>query len=278
MLLLLVGCFAVKTSGQGFKWLYSPVSVDNEIHDPLECHIRLLTTNSNNEIYAIGDHHGQHDFGDGQQGMIHYSRLLNVNSYFISKLDENKNVLWIKYFDIATNLGFTAIVLGDNGDIYISGSATVDHNESVNIVSLYLNPNPTNPDIPNAYSPTHENLPADHVYGFVIQLDAQGNYINSVIFPDISLCGMVKDHDNNFVAVCGRYYPTAPLAFQDLNRATPSNSTIISIHFGKSISTTQTPILRIAFPRLPVIARTIYTARVLIAKLLHLVIPCCSRI
>ncbi|MGK4566439.1 hypothetical protein [Flavobacterium sp. 3HN19-14] len=198
MLMLLVGCCTIKTSGQDFKWLYTIPSVKVVVNS--SSYIYNLATNDNNEIYALGGHYGEHDFGDGQQEMIHHGNPDGANN-FIIKLDADKNVLWVRHFDFATHLYFGSITLDDNGDVFISG--TVETRTS----SVYLNPNPTNPGIPNAYTPTHQNLLPQHYYGFIIKLDAQGNYSNSILFPDIALSSlngnimgeMTKDHDNNLI-------------------------------------------------------------------------------
>ncbi|MGK4568400.1 hypothetical protein [Flavobacterium sp. 3HN19-14] len=139
-----------------------------------------LATNANNEIYALGHHLGRHDFGDGQQETVYNSPT--TTAYFIMKLDEDKNILWVKQFNPGGRYEFGSIVIGDSGDLFISGYAEPVASE------LYLDPNPINPTMPNVYAPTHENLIRNHSYGFVVKLDADGNYItHGVTFFDVNL-------------------------------------------------------------------------------------------
>ncbi|MGK4566437.1 hypothetical protein [Flavobacterium sp. 3HN19-14] len=268
LLLLLVGCYAVKTSAQDFKWLYSPVGISGDTYGLIRCHITTIATNSNNEIYATGDHMGEHNFGD-EQHQINIKGSSGT-AYFITKLDENKNVLWAKQFDFGNRIMyFGDIVFDDNGNVFISGMV------ELSLTSAYLNPNPANPSFPNVYAPTQENLQHGHFYGFVIKLNAQGNYINSIILPDIYLSGMVKDHDNNFVATGESLFD---VLFPFRKWAILLNSITTSIYFGKSILTTRTAIPKMVFSVLHATARIIFIAQVLTAKASHSAMLRCNRI
>jgi len=192
-LLFLIACSPIKTFGQDFEWLYSTRG-QNLSTDLVYAKVWNVITNSGNEIYAIGDHYGQHDFGDGQQEIV-YSANSSVTSNFFLKLDENKNILWVNILKAGGYYRITSLALDDNGNLLVCGFI-----DPVN-TSLYFDPKPPNPGIPNVFTPTHVNLSTEHDYGFVAKYDPQGNYLDSKLFQDIYIYDIVKDNNNDMILV-----------------------------------------------------------------------------
>lgn len=192
LFLLLISFFPFKSLGQGFEWVYSSKGVVSQSYIP-SSPVKHLVTNSNNDIYAIGRHDGHSDFGDGQEEIAFFTDILT--SGFLVKLDENKNVIWAKNWRVGGSYLFHSIKLDENENIFISGYVLPAAS------TLYFDPNPPNPVFQNIFSPTHEGISRDQYYGFVLKLDANGNYIDTILFEDTLIYDIELDNNNNIIAV-----------------------------------------------------------------------------
>ena len=164
-----------KTSAQEFDWVYAIKGIQETIESDFanSSRIEKVVTNSNNEIYALGNYEGTVDFGEGVDG---YSFNGNGNM-FILKMDENKNIIWIKrFFQTGYHLKIEAMVLDGEENIILGGYNFTLNNTNT---SLVFDPNyhpVTNPDTTNV----HENLSQNTFYGFVLKLDSQGNFLSEI--------------------------------------------------------------------------------------------------
>lgn len=191
LLLLLVS--PLKTLGQELEWVYTTESdlEKNTLSQTVPRFIfRVITTNTNNEIYAVGTQNGYHQFEINGNELV-FSTASSLTDVMVVKLDENKNVLWAK--QIKGGLyDFGSIKVDFNGNLIISG--TVKPYQS----SLYLNPNLTIPPF-NTLMPTHENLTENSTYGFVLKWDSSGNYIDSSLFEGTTVIDATIDNGNNII-------------------------------------------------------------------------------
>lgn len=135
------------------------------------------------------------DFGDGQDGFIRNTTTSTTS--FVAKLNENKEVIWLKDLRLGSYI-INTIILDENEDIVISGHANANDNSNP---SFYFDTNPPNPIFPNILNPTHQNLDPIAIYGFIYKLDTNGNYIDAKLFKDILVNNIIKDQNNDIVAV-----------------------------------------------------------------------------
>ena len=178
-------------NGQEFEWVYSTKGVVNQNDYIPSAMINRIIINSNNDVYITGSCSGYVNFGDG----FFNSLLVNIGGSFVAKLNENKEVIWIKFLR-HTYYSINDIILDENDNIIVCGSANPHTGK------LYFDSNPPNPNFPLILSPTHENLDTSNqfkIYGFVYRLDSNGNYINSRIFEDIVINDLEKDLNNNIL-------------------------------------------------------------------------------
>ncbi len=108
--LIFLVCIPLEFHGQEFDWVYAIKGIQETIESDFanSSRIEKVVTNSNNEIYALGNYEGTVDFGEGVDG---YSFNGNGNM-FILKMDENKNIIWIKrFFQTGYYLKIEAMVL-----------------------------------------------------------------------------------------------------------------------------------------------------------------------
>ncbi|MGK4567124.1 hypothetical protein [Flavobacterium sp. 3HN19-14] len=114
------------------------------------------------------------------------------------KFDTNKNVIWTRKFGTVGNVDFISICLDGNENPLITGMAgTVFH-------SLYLNPEPADPNFPENLTPTQTNITDDQEYGFLLRMDSEGHYIDSRLFRRTELF-VEADHADNII-VSGNSY------------------------------------------------------------------------
>ncbi|WP_168710293.1 T9SS type B sorting domain-containing protein [Flavobacterium sangjuense] len=197
--MLFLVCIPQEFFGQEFEWVYSTKGTDLNPSLPRGI-VKQIITNSNNDIYIAGWLDGNIDFGDGQAGFVR--NTMTSTTSFVAKLNENKQVIWVKELRMAA-YAINTIILDENENVIISGRATP------HATTLYFNSNPPNPLLPNILAPTHENLTPIDVYGFIYKLDSNGNYINAKLFKDTLISNIVKDHNNMIIAVgCTVEYDT----------------------------------------------------------------------
>lgn len=182
-------CSHQKNIAQEFEWLYTipGIITDNNVVNRSSAHI--LVTNSINEIYIAGTHYGTHDFGN---------QIVTSNGgysiTFLAKLDENKNLIWIKRFE--RPLWSLSISLDNNENIVLGGHFFTNNGGTTTNASL----DPAYHPILNSIN-VHENLETYKHYGFVVKLDNQGNYMNSKIFKEILIEDIAIDNNDNVIAV-----------------------------------------------------------------------------
>ena len=193
-LLLFISLLPLKSFGQEFDWVYATKGVVGENEYPPSGIVRFMAINDNNETYATGGFSGFNDFGDGQEDVFIKASNVASSSYLI-KLDENKNILWAKSWTVGGSYFFSSININNDGDLIISGYTRPS------ISTLYFNLTPPNPAFPKILTPTHEGLSNDQYYGFILKLDAQGNYINTILFEDTHINDVVIDNNNDITAV-----------------------------------------------------------------------------
>lgn len=207
-LLLFILLIPVKSIGQDFDWVYATKGFLGENEFIPSCSVSSVAISDNNETYAIGQFIGFNDFGDGQEEIFFKGEYIIPSSAFIIKLDENKNIIWVKCWIIGGKYGFGSINIDNNGDLIICGFA---HSSTS---SLYFDLAPPNPALPEVLTPTQEGLSYEHPYGFVLKLDAQGNYINSILYDDIYFSDSVVDNNNNIIAIGGNFDDNSTWAFK----------------------------------------------------------------
>lgn len=189
--------------GQEFQWLYSTKGIDLGQGLLPRAIVRQIATNSNNDIYIAGWLDNSVDFGDGQDGFIRNSSSSTTS--FVAKLNENKEVIWIKNLRFGYYI-MNTIIMDENENIVISGHAGANDNGNP---SFYFNSNPPNPNFPNILNPTHQNLDPISIYGFIYRLDSNGNYIDAKLFKDTLINNIIKDQNNDIIAVgCTVEYDT----------------------------------------------------------------------
>ncbi|WP_169628026.1 T9SS type B sorting domain-containing protein [Flavobacterium soli] len=184
LILFFLLVFQSNSFGQDFKWVYdivgrlteaSPVSQINDI----------ITDNQDN-IYVTGVSTHRNDFSNGSGNIVFDYETALV---FIIKLSKNKNVLWVKHFNVHSNvvLHVEKLHIDSNqnlfltGFLYHSGASFID-----------LNPDP-------GEQHTIEN--PSHLYGMIIKLNPSGNYINSWHFEDCNINNLDFDSNQNVIAV-----------------------------------------------------------------------------
>jgi gliding motility-associated-like protein len=187
--LVLFICCCQKNIAQEFEWAYTIPGLTVQNNEFNLSRIKDIVTNSNNEIYIIGHIDGPHDFGNQTQ-----SPSLFTSRFFLVKLDQNKNFIWVKLFSETFLHPF--ILLDSNENVVIGGNFwTSNISQNINI-SLDPDFHPvTNP------SNIYENLEQLTYYGFVLKLDSQGNYLNSKIYEDIVIEDITVDNIDNIIAV-----------------------------------------------------------------------------
>ncbi|MCF6128791.1 T9SS type B sorting domain-containing protein [Flavobacterium sp. AS60] len=197
--LLFLCCIPLEFNGQEFEWVYSTKGTDENPGLPRGI-VKQIITNSNNDIYIAGWIDGIIDLGDGQTGFVRNTMTSTIS--FVAKLNESKEVIWVKELRLSSYV-INTILLDENENVIISGNATP------HATTLFFNSNPPNPLLPNVLNPTHENLNSLKLYGFIYKLDPNGNYIDAKLFNDTSINNIVKDNNNNIIAVgCKVEYST----------------------------------------------------------------------
>lgn len=194
--LIFLVCIPLKFYGQDFEWVYSTKATEQQGAGLLpRALIKQVVTDSNNDIYIAGWLDNSVDFGDGQDGFIRNTTTSTTS--FVAKLNENKEVIWLKDLRLGYYI-INTIILDENEDIVISGHANANDNSNP---SFYFDTNPPNPIFPNILNPTHQNLDPIAIYGFIYKLDTNGNYIDAKLFKDILVNNIIKDQNNDIVAV-----------------------------------------------------------------------------
>lgn len=194
--LIFLVCIPLKFYGQDFEWVYSTKATEQQGAGLLpRALIKQVITDSNNDIYIAGLLDNSVDFGDGQDGFIRNTTTSTTS--FVAKLNENKEVIWLKDLRLGSYI-INTIILDENEDIVISGHANANDNSNP---SFYFDTNPPNPIFPNILNPTHQNLDPIAIYGFIYKLDTNGNYIDAKLFKDILVNNIIKDQNNDIVAV-----------------------------------------------------------------------------
>jgi gliding motility-associated-like protein len=187
--LVLFICCCQKNIAQEFEWAYTIPGIITDSNIVNRSSVHNLITNSNNEIYIAGTHHGTHNFG---------SQIITSNGgssvTFLAKLDENKNLIWIRLFK--KNLSNISLTLDNNENVVLGGYFLTNNSGTTTSVSL-------DPDFHPTLNPVnvHENLETYNFYGFVLKINDQGNYINSKIFKNILIRDIIVDNDDNIIAV-----------------------------------------------------------------------------
>lgn len=193
LVLLLILLLPLQALGQDFEWVYSPKGVVGQNEYAPRTVVRQMVISNSNNTYAAGIFDQLCDFGDGQEEIFMKSN--SSTAAFLVKLDENKNIQWAKDWNVGGFYNINSITLDNNENIFISGYARP------NVSTFYFNPNPPNPFLPNVLSPTHEGLSSERYYGFLIKLDAEGNYIDTVLFEDTFIFDVEIDNNNDLIAV-----------------------------------------------------------------------------
>ena len=193
LVLLLILLLPLQSLGQDFEWVYSPKGVVGQNEYAPRTVVRQMVISNSNNTYAAGIFDDLCDFGDGQEEVLMKSN--GSTASFLVKLDENKNIIWAKDWNLAGHYSFTSMTLDDEENIFISGYT------QPNISTLYFNPNPPNPFLPNVLAPTHEGLSSNQFYGFLLKLDAEGNYIDTVLFDDTFIYDVEIDNNNDLITV-----------------------------------------------------------------------------
>ena len=194
--LIFLVCIPLKFYGQDFEWVYSTKATEQQGAGLLpRALIKQVITDSNNDIYIAGLLDNSVDFGDGQDGFIRNTTTSTTS--FVAKLNENKEVIWLKDLRLGYYI-INTIIIDENEDIVISGHAGANDNGNP---SFYFDTNPPNPIFPNILNPTHQNLDPIAIYGFIYKLDTNGNYIDAKLFKDILVNNIIKDQNNDIVAV-----------------------------------------------------------------------------
>lgn len=189
-------CIPLEFYGQDFEWVYSTKATEQQGAGLLpRALIKQVVTDSNNDIYIAGLLDNSVDFGDGQDGFIRNTTTSTTS--FVAKLNENKEVIWLKDLRLGYYI-INTIIIDENEDIVISGHAGANDNGNP---SFYFDTNPPNPIFPNILNPTHQNLDPIAIYGFIYKLDTNGNYIDAKLFKDILVNNIIKDQNNDIVAV-----------------------------------------------------------------------------
>ena len=189
LFLVVFFCFYQKSIAQEFEWAYTIPGLTVQNNEFNYSRIEDIITNSNNEIYIIGYHYGPHDFGNQIQ-----PPSLFTSSTFVVKLDENKNLIWVKFFRVVLHHPF--LLLDSNENVVIGGDFFSTNIDPLRNISL-------DPDYHPIHNPIniYENLEVFTYYGFVLKLDEQGNYLNSKIYEDIVINDMTIDNNDNIIAV-----------------------------------------------------------------------------
>jgi len=194
--LIFLVCIPLEFYGQDFEWVYSTKATEQQGAGLLpRALIKQVVTDSNNDIYIAGLLDNSVDFGDGQDGFIRNTTTSTTS--FVAKLNENKEVIWLKDLRLGYYI-INTIIIDENEDIVISGHAGANDNGNP---SFYFDTNPPNPIFPNILNPTHQNLDPIAIYGFIYKLDTNGNYIDAKLFKDILVNNIIKDQNNDIVAV-----------------------------------------------------------------------------
>lgn len=194
--LIFLVCIPLEFYGQDFEWVYSTKATEQQGAGLLpRVLIKQVVTDSNNDIYIAGLLDNSVDFGDGQDGFIRNTTTSTTS--FVAKLNENKEVIWLKDLRLGYYI-INTIIIDENEDIVISGHAGANDNGNP---SFYFDTNPPNPIFPNILNPTHQNLDPIAIYGFIYKLDTNGNYIDAKLFKDILVNNIIKDQNNDIVAV-----------------------------------------------------------------------------
>lgn len=189
--LIFLVCIPLKFYGQDFEWVYSTKGIVNQNDYIPDARVLKIITNSNNDVYIVGSSFGYVDFGDGLFNPLFVSNGGN----FVAKLNEDKEVIWIKFLKLSYYY-ITDIILDENENIIVCGAAEPRQGK------LYFDSNPPNPNFPLILTPTYENLDTSNQfkkYGYIYKLDSNGNYINSRIFEDIVINDLEKDSNNNIL-------------------------------------------------------------------------------
>lgn len=194
-LAILLICLGIPASSiaQEFEWVYTIPSVMGTNDGSRSSSIRSIITNSNHEIYAFGSHTGTHDFGNQT-----YTTVTGGNyGTSIVKLDENKNVLWVRKIPSALYL------LSNPEGIKLA----LDADENLLIGGIFQTTTTSisfDPDYHVAFNPVnvYENLPLFNYYGVVLKLDGQdGHYIDDILFENIVIEDITVDSNNDIVVV-----------------------------------------------------------------------------
>lgn len=125
--LVLFICCCQKNIAQEFEWAYTIPGLTVQNNEFNLSRIKDIVTNSNNEIYIIGHIDGPHDFGNQTQ-----SPSLFTSRFFLVKLDQNKNFIWVKLFSETFLHPF--ILLDSNENVVIGGNFwTSNISQNINI-------------------------------------------------------------------------------------------------------------------------------------------------
>ncbi len=208
-------CLGIPTISfaQELEWVYTIPSVMGENDGSRSSYVRNIVTNSNNEVYVIGGHVGTHDFGN----QIYTAEVLGNYRSSIVKLDENKNVLWVRKIPTSTlsllsNPEGIKLALDTDGNLLIGGM----------FQQTTLAPVSFNPDYHPAFNPVnvYENLTHNTYYGVVLKLDGQdGHYIDDILFENIVIEDIEVDSNNDIVVVGATTEFDLPIHFNKWFRA-----------------------------------------------------------
>ncbi len=150
-----------------------------------------IIADSNGNVYVTGEFKGTADFDPGSG--IH-EITSNGRDMFVQKLDVNGNLVWIKTFSSSGNNKGEAIILDDNGDLYITGyfEGTVDFDPGSGVFNLTTTQN--------------EDV-------FVLKLDEDGNLIwaNHIDGPGLGWGFSIAADELGNVFVAARFFDTADL-------------------------------------------------------------------
>lgn len=140
------------------------------------------TTDSSGNIYAIGTFTGTVDF-EPQSGVTQKTSF-GENDVFILKLDSSGDFLWIKTIGSSAHDAASSVAISSEGSVYIAG--TIAGDADFDPGSGYDTKTATNQD------------------GFVLKLDASGNYVWSKKFDvssyDATGTAVAVDASGNVVA------------------------------------------------------------------------------
>jgi len=187
-------CISIVSNAQEFEWVYGLKDVDID-HDPGisfndRAHISSVIT-KDEYIYMIGSQSGVHDFGDGQPNFVEGD--VGLPSDFIIKMDQNKNVIWVKQWRNLNINGLRQIIkvgFDSLGNILFIGHM-INYGTQVTL----------DPDFHPVLNPniTHPTLSTDIAYDFIIKLDENGNYINSRVFENLGFSDFTIDNNGDIV-------------------------------------------------------------------------------